>query len=819
VYTPTATAQWSSAVFLNWTALGNNSLFVKNLKISAVNEDADLLNGYSQTDFVRLAASNASPTNGMFAIGNAGGRNFIQSHNQQPLDINPIGNNVIINSTAGNVGIGTQSPNSKLDLNGIALMYQTGQTSIKTYSAVAGLQLVGYQSDPGTPFTKTSDIVANADGTVPSQMRLFTKASGSSSASERVRITSDGNVGIGTTSPDEKLTLSTASYIGWEYSASDSNVYTKIGKPSGGEALEFLSSWTNGDFPIYKFKGTPGGTVTDLLTIRNNGNVGIGTTAPVSKLNVVGGSLSVGDTGQFYGHSTFPDVGPSAEIGYFPSGSYAFVQAFDRGDSARVPLHLIGSTFTVKTGTSNDSRLTIDTNGNLYVGATTGLGAQTSAGLFVQSGSYVANGQVTQLLGKWMSNADDNNGRSGVGIEYYRVPRGGGVQTGTEIRFYTGFTYTPNTTAERMRIDQNGNIGIGLTNPGSLLEVGPRTFGANFNNVLTVNSSTGNIASDAIKLVNATATILGRGVGLSFYSDNATKMAQIFTQTTDSANTSRGSLTLDTTFGNIILSPNNGNVGIGTTSPTEKLHVAGKILMSGTSLASAILGGIQASYGGNANYPTLYGSEASRWVMHINPHISYVQSGTFGYTGTMTGATIRMAAQPAATQFWDIGVGTNSVGEDKFSIGRSGTALVNIDNAGNVGIGTTTPQRKLEVVVPLAGGDIFATSGSVSAKIGVSNNTAGVYIGSQTNHKLELQTNNNTKMFIGTDGNVGIGTTSPGVKLQVEGAIRGGSFSNSTTNSAEAWFGRAADRALGTMTFQLGGTTATNTRFEIVDRA
>jgi hypothetical protein len=75
------------------------------------------------------------------------------------------------------------------------------------------------------------------------------------------------------------------------------------------------------------------------------------------------------------------------------------------------------------------------------------------------------------------------------------------------------------------------------------------------------------------------------------------------------------------------------------------------------------------------------------------------------------------------------------------------------------------------------------------------------------------------KMTILPTGNVGIGTTSPGVKLQVEGAIRGGSFSNSTTNSAEAWFGRAADRALGTMTFQLGGTTDTNTRFEIVDRA
>ena len=478
MYTPTATAQWSSAVFLNWTALGNNSLFVKNLKISAVNEDADLLNGYSQTAFVRLAAANISPTNGNFAIGSASGRNFIQSHNSQPLDINPIGNNVIINSAAGNVGIGTESPNSKLDLNGIALMYQSGQTSIKTYPAVAGLQLVGYQSDPGTPFTKTSDIVANADGTVPSQMRLFTKASGSSSASERVRITSDGNVGIGTTDPLSKL-------------------------------------------------------------------------------------------------------------------------------------HIIG------THASNVSKM------------------------------------------RFRAGSDD-----GFLIE---------------------------------KVD-NIDVDTGL--------------------YLQASSNTG-----------------------------------------------------------IFMATGGGNVGIGTTSPTEKLHVAGKILMSGTSLASAILGGIQASYGGNANYPTLYGSEASRWVMHINPHISYVQSGTFGYTGTMTGATIRMAAQAAATQFWDIGVGTNSVGEDKFSIGRSGTALVNIDNAGNVGIGTTTPQRKLEVVVPLAGGDIFATSGSVSAKIGVSNNTAGVFIGSQTNHKLELQTNNNTKMSITTSGNVGIGTTAPSALLSV-GAGTGNPLSN-----------------------------------------
>jgi hypothetical protein len=71
--------------------------------------------------------------------------------------------------------------------------YSTLETSLRTsYAAYAGLQLAAYQSDSGSPYTKNVDIVANSDGTVPSQMRFLTKADGAASPTERARINNQG---------------------------------------------------------------------------------------------------------------------------------------------------------------------------------------------------------------------------------------------------------------------------------------------------------------------------------------------------------------------------------------------------------------------------------------------------------------------------------------------------------------------------------------------------------------------------------------------------------------------------------------------------
>jgi hypothetical protein len=153
---------------------------------------------------------------------------------------------------------------------------------------------------------------------------------------------------------------------------------------------------------------------------------------------------------------------------------------------------------------------------------------------------------------------------------------------------------------------------------------------------------------------------------------------------------------------------------------------------------TATLGNIQASWAGSTTYPTLYGSHQDRWVMHINPHISYVANGVNGFTGTNTGAKVRMASDGAANHYWDMGVGANAQGTDKYSIGRDDTAFFNITSAG----------------------------------------------------------------YSSFSGKITLGT-----------------FPNSTTNTGEAWIGRASDRNQGTMTVQLGGNSSSSRSFEVVDYA
>jgi hypothetical protein len=157
----------------------------------------------------------------------------------------------------------------------------------------------------------------------------------------------------------------------------------------------------------------------------------------------------------------------------------------------------------------------------------------------------------------------------------------------------------------------------------------------------------------------------------------------------------------------------------------------------------------------------------------------------------------------------------------KFS-SASTVATGSIFDNGNIGIGTTTTSLKLNVSgsIYMAGGNGSAISWASDISSQFLKYDSGIdgMILSSWNNTI-FYTQQTERVRINSTGNLGIGTTSPGTKLEVVGSIRGGSFPISTTNTGEAWFGRGSDRALGSYTLQLGGSSAAGTWFEMIDRA
>ena len=340
------------------------------------------------------------------------------------------GTSVIGNSTiydnGTNVGIGTILPQSKLHLNGSGTTPTAPililQNSIAT-GLVGSLRFAsGYNS-----FDNWSGIEAYSAGGLDQQdLRFYTTYN---SRNERMRITLNGHVGIGTTTPGAPLQVGSSTSRGFRvYGNTGPNGTSLIGDAGGwavgyyfegnaGTALGGFGAYGNSDVLSNYFIG---GYTNQKVSILSNGNVGIGT-SPSVKLDVVGlgaNNIDFQTTGRMAIKGSSPGVS-------FNDGTQekSFIGWMGSGNAAQA-LGIYTPTADTRGGWNT---FNVMGNGSIALGAQT---ANTNAKLDV-TGDVFANGKV--LIGFSGLTATDYTNKIGT---YSLAVNGDGIFNKVKVKLY-----------------------------------------------------------------------------------------------------------------------------------------------------------------------------------------------------------------------------------------------------------------------------------------------------------------------------------------------------------------------------------------------
>jgi hypothetical protein len=301
--------------------------------------------------------------------------------------------------TSTGLGIGTSSPGAKLDVQGgqggISNPANGTVNVVDTTTAAQGVggQLVfkgQYQSGAYTQFAAITSYKESAtvDGSQYGAALLFNTRTQGGNNTEKMRIDSSGNLGLGVTpsawvSTAKALQVKTYSTV-FESAAGRTsiafNAYesaTNNYKYVQTEAASAYQQVSGGHYWFTAPSGTAGSaiTFTQAMTLDASGNLGVGTTSP-------GAKLQVGDAG-----STAP-----VKILIRSASADTYLQSTSSGSVVGTPngVPLIFNT--------NDAeRARFDSSGNLLIGTTTvGVGNTQGMGVGINSGaSYASIGHVS----------------------------------------------------------------------------------------------------------------------------------------------------------------------------------------------------------------------------------------------------------------------------------------------------------------------------------------------------------------------------------------------------------------------------------------
>jgi len=301
----------------------------------------------------------------------------------------------------GNIGIGTSTPNAKLDVQG---------TQGQLFSVTDNL---------------SGDIFSVAD--ISGVPIMNVNSNGTSYF--------DGNVGIGTTSPDSKLDVK-----GPSATPADGNQTLSITNSTGGTQLNLGTAENSYGW----IEAREGSTLRNLLINPNGGNVGIGTTSPNTPLEVTGGISTT--SSDFVIAST----GERLLLQTAPSPySYSKIQATSGGGtmiSEVLALQPDGGGVAIGTTSSGTDKLHIVGNTAKLKGSGSGY----TAWFITNSGTGNAGTYYDAINGDTAGGDYGFVGQNNSGYMSYDI----GTQSPMPYHVFTG-----------------GNVGINTTNPAYLLDV------------------------------------------------------------------------------------------------------------------------------------------------------------------------------------------------------------------------------------------------------------------------------------------------------------------------------------------------------------
>jgi len=541
------------------------------------------------------------------------------------------GNN-ISNTNTGNVGIGTTNPASRLHI------ISPGEYGLRIDAGSAGTTRLEFYTSYSSPNTRNWAI--RTDWQVYGDFGIYQSNSrlGDPMALSRFYIKNNGDVGIGTTAPSGNLHV-----YGNNYSYFSSNVDPVFGGSLAnvqGLAIGWNRSGANGETNlIYNTSigsaprlalGSYNGTVyTEEMTVRG-GSVGIGTTSPSYALDVQANAQWAARFKKT--DATHGGIIVDAAAGYNPNlalsvnGTIKWYMNNNTGN---------GDTLQFWESSGATPRFTLTQAGSVGIG-TAGPGYR----LDVQGGQINSSGGLC-IAG------DCKTAWSQVG-------------GGTSQWITSGSSVYYNT----------GNVGIGATSPAQLLHV--QKDQDLDTNILVENDTAGTSAQADLRVKNNSGALGQLGIYSSAHSAYGALAAgdvHVYSTTNLDLMVDNGSGVIKfATGGNAekVRIDASGNVGIGTSSPTTKLHVVGDGKVTGN---LTVDGNIAAKY-----------QDVAEWV----PASQHIPAGTVVALDPNKSNQVVQSAQAYDTRVAGVisqqpGIALGESGSNKVLVATTGRVKVKVD--------------------------------------------------------------------------------------------------------------------------------------------